>query len=317
MKKRALLFSIPAALVLTGLLACAALRKRPFEHTTGRTIEWDGRPRSYLLHVPPNLPAGVRVPLVVALHGGGGDGQQMEKFSGFSPLADREGFLVAYPSGVDRNWYDGRVDSFSTAHRERIDDAGFIGAMMEAIAKEYPVDPKRVFATGASNGGFMSHYLGGTLADRFAAIAPVIGGMADPFHLRLAPVAPVSVFIIQGTEDPLVPYAGGEVRFLRSTRGRFISTDDAAALWVKANGCRAEAEEGALPDVAEDGCTVKTKRWAGGRDGSEVRLWTVVGGGHTWPGGVQYLPEFMIGPVCRDVDATEAIWEFFKSHPRP
>jgi len=317
MKKRALLLAVPAALLFTGLFACAAMRRRAVENTGEQTIEWDGRTRTYLLHVPPNLPAGAKVPLVIALHGGGGDGPQMERFSGFSGLADREGFLVAYPSGVGKGWFDGRLDGRSTAHKERIDDAGFIGAMIDAIAKEHPVDPRRVYATGVSNGGFMSNYLGGTMAERFAAIAPVIGGMADPFHLRFAPAAPVSVLIIQGTEDPLVPYGGGEVTVLGRERGRFIPTEETAALWVKSNGCAPTPEEGALPDAADDGCTVKTKRWTGGRDGAEVRLWTIVGGGHTWPGGSQYLPEFMIGPVCRDFDATEAVWEFFKAHPRP
>jgi polyhydroxybutyrate depolymerase len=161
-----------------------------------------------------------------------------------------------------------------------------------------------------------SHYLAAKLSDRIAAIAPVVGGMADPFYREFRPEKPVSVFIIQGMSDPLVPYMGGAVA--RGTRGRIIPTERAAALWVEKDGCDHKPSVGELPKTdPTGGFQVKWSRWSGGRDNTEVLLYAIEGGGHTWPGGSQFLPVFFVGRVCQDFDATEAIWEFFKSHPRP
>ncbi len=125
----------------------------------------------------------------------------------------------------------------------------------------------------------------------------------------------MSVLVIQGTDDPLVPYAGGGI--LRN-RGKVVSTDDTLQLWRENNGCFAEPENGMLPDLyLRDGCQVEWKRWAGCAAGTEVKLLRAVGGGHTWPGGKPYLPAMIVGKVCRDFDATETIWIFFQQHSRP
>ncbi len=159
------------------------------------------------------------------------------------------------------------------------------------------------------------HYLAAHLSPRIAAIAPVAGGIADPFHLVFKPERPVSVCILQNTADPLLPYGGGGI--VPGPRGKVIATDAAVKLWVTHNGCTAEPQISSLPDKnADDGCIVRSKTWQGGREGSEVTLNDIEGGGHTWPGGPQYLPERIIGKVCRDFDATAAIWAFFKNHPK-
>jgi polyhydroxybutyrate depolymerase len=113
----------------------------------------------------------------------------------------------------------------------------------------------------------------------------------------------------------MVPYGGGRVDFWR--HGRVISAAETARLWVKADGCRATPATGNLPDAAPgDGCQVHWSRWSGGQGGSAVWLYTIAGGGHTWPRGPQYLPRWLIGPVCEDFDPGAAIWEFFKNHPK-
>lgn len=277
-----------------------------------KKISAGGLERSYRLYVPDSVkdPA----PLVVVLHGGGGTARSMARFSGFTPLSDREGFIIAYPESGSRNWYDGREGDFSGAHRERRDDAAFIVAIIDAIGKEHPVDQGRVYATGVSNGAFLSNYLAATHSRRFAAIAPVVGGIADPFHKIFAPEDGVSVLVVQGTQDPLVPYEGGKVAL---GRGRVIPTEDALRLWVKADICAQPPRTDLLPDLDPgDGCRVERSVWSGCRAGTEVVLLKMVGAGHTWPGGVQYLPRGMVGRVCRDFDSS-FIWEFFKAHPKP
>lgn len=269
----------------------------------------DGRERNYRLFVPENLPPGPR-PLVLALHGGGGTGRGMERFGEFDELAQAEGFLVAYPDGIDRGWNDGRRGE-GVEDRGDVDDAAFLAAMIDAIAAAHPVDPKRVYATGVSNGGFMSHTLANRFPDRIAAIAPVIGGISPAVRDAFGRGA-VAVLIIQGTEDPLVPYAGGTVA---KNRGELIDTVEAAKLWVARNGCTVDSGDVPMPDAdPDDGCAPKRRVWSGGE--APVELRTVVGMGHTWPGGSQYLPEAWIGPVCGDFSATRDIWEFFKANPK-
>jgi polyhydroxybutyrate depolymerase len=191
-----------------------------------------------LLQVPATLTRGRPAPLVLVFHGGGATAEGTEHMTGFSALADREGFLVAYPAGVGRNWNDGREVTDSTAHREKGDDVGLVKALIDAIGREHPVDPRRVYATGMSNGGIFSHYLAARLSARIAAIAPVVGGMAEGIRSTFSPAQPVSVLILQGTGDPLVPYGGGGV--LAGRRGRIIGTEEAVWLWVEANGCARE-----------------------------------------------------------------------------
>lgn len=281
--------------------------------TQAHRLEVGGLTRSYLLHVPPALPAG-QVPLVLVFHGGGGNGPGTERLTRFSELADRERLLVAYPEGIDRNWYDGREFTGSRAHRERIDDVGFVTAILEAVARTHAVDPRRIYATGISNGAVFSHYLAAHLAPRIAAIAPVVGGIADPPDAWLRPAQAVSVLILQGTTDPLVPYRGGAIAF---GRGRIIDTEEAARRWARLNGTAPDPRSSALPAAGKDHCGGLRLTYSGGRDGSEVVLVRLDGGGHTWPGGAQYLPERLVGRVCRDFDATALIWEFFRTHPKP
>lgn len=297
-------------------IALLAMRPKPFdEHTVRRTLEHGGRERVYYLHVPPAYSKEKPAALVIALHGGGSTAIAMEKFSRFSELSEKEGFLVAYPDGVARQWNDEREMKGSRAHRENVDDTGFISAMIDAIAKEYSIDAKRVFATGISNGGIFSLTLAARLSGRIAAVGAVTAGMAPKVFETFQPERPVSVLLMNGTEDPLVPYEGGELRGV--AQGRVIGTEETVRKWTEFNGCEKPVTEELPGGKDDDGTRVKRSVYSEGREGTEVVLYRIEGGGHTWPGGVQYLPERMIGRVCRDLDATKVIWEFFKGHSRP
>lgn len=296
------------------LLQASCLWATQDEHTLKRTLEVDGRTRTYYVHVPPNVlkPA----PAVLFFHGGGGTGLGSDRQTGFNALSDKEGFIVVWPEGVGRNWNDGREIPESEAHSDKVDDLKFVGVMLDALGREFAVDSKRVFATGISNGGCFSHHLAAHLADRIAAIAPVVGGLPEPLRDRFKPSHPVSVLILQGTEDPLVPFGGGDIVAGRKKRGRIVSTAEATALWIASTGV-GKGVEVSWPDRdPDDACRVSAVTHSGGKDGAEVVQVTITGGGHTWPGGRQYLPQGLIGRVCRDFDATSVIWEFFKAHAR-
>ncbi len=299
------------------LLALIAVICRPADaqQSIERQLTVDGRARTYHVHVPPTHRS--PVPLVFVFHGGGGHGTGIEKTSGFDAIADREGFVLLYPDGVDGGWNDGRVDvSVRGALRKQADDLAFVRAMLADIATVTPIDAKRVFATGMSNGAIFSQYLAARLSDKIAAIAPVAGGIADPFYKEFAPTNPVSVLAMNGTRDPLVPFGGGNVA--RGDRGKVIPAMDAMQLWVVRDGTAAEPQVGMLPDAdPTDGCRVSWKKWTHGKNGTEVWLYSEEGAGHTWPGAAQNPTRAIVGAVCRDFSASEAAWSFFKAHPKP
>ena len=289
-------------------------RNRVPKHLVKKTVEVDGLERNYYVFIPKHLSKREKVPVVFVFHGGGGNALQVERSLGFTNLARSEKFIAVYPQGIGKNWNDGRNTDATQAHRENINDLAFVKKMIDELSDNYKIDEKRIFSTGASNGGFFSNYLAVNLSEKFAAIAPVIGGISEPLSKNFNPKKPISVFIIQGTEDKFVPYNGGTVA---RNRGEFISTDDAIDLWTKHNKTSKKAIEGSLPDTNKrDGCTVKTFLWTKGKSNTEVKLFKLNGGGHTWAGGTQYLPKRIVGNVCRDFDATEVIWEFFKQHPK-
>ena len=297
------------------LLAVSLAAAGCFAGDAKRTLKLGDLERTYTVFVPDGEAPANGFPCVLVLHGGGGDGAGMVKFTKFSVLAAKERFVVVYPDGYKKNWNDGRTVPKSAAHSENLDDAGFIGKVLDDVGQLTKLDPARIFATGISNGGCFSHYLGAKLAHRLAAIAPVCGGIADPFPGDFKPASPVSVLMLQGTADPLMPYSGGGGADGR--RGDVLSTDAAVKLWVGINGCGAEPQVTNLEDAdPKDGCKVVVSRWTNGLAGTEVVLYRIEGGGHTWPGGLQYLPARLIGPVCRDFDATAVIWDFFKAHPK-
>lgn len=271
--------------------------------------------RTYLLHVPSSLPRDGSAALILAFHGRGGDGTGMERLTGFSELADRAGFAVAYPDGLGRAWNDGRTLPAATRRRSTANDIGFISLLIGSLTAELRLDPRRIYATGFSNGASFTHYLASRLATRIAAIATVSGGMADAVARHFAPATPVSVLIMQGTRDPLVAYGGGPVEAGRF--GRELGADSTALLWEENDGIRATAALGEMPDAdPADGCRVQWRRWTGGLRSTEVLLYRLVGGGHTWAGGPQYLPRHYIGRVCRDFNASFAIWDFFTRNPK-
>jgi polyhydroxybutyrate depolymerase len=286
--------------------------------TSEHQFEFDGLERHYLLHLPPGNHPSKSLPLVFAFHGGGGTAEKLSSNLGFNALADEFRFAVVYPQGIGKSWNDGRKSDKIESQRDNVNDVGFVSALLDHLLKKYPINPKRVYATGPSNGGIFSMTLGVELSDRFAAIAPVIGGMALPISETFKSKKPISVLMINGTEDPLIPYEGGDVKvFGAGGRGKILKTTDTTKLWIDHNRCSAEAKFDELKDTSpKDGTRVERFVYGEGKEGTEVILYKIIGGGHAWPGGVQYLSPQIIGRVCLDIRATDIIWEFFSRHQR-
>ncbi len=286
------------------------------KHDYSSSIFSGGLERTYTVHISSSYDNTRPTPLLIVLHGGGGTGQGMPKLTNFNTIADRDNFIIVYPDGFEKHWNDGRGLSQYSAQKQNVDDVGFISALIDHLSAELNIDAKSIYVTGISNGGMMSHRLGCELSQKIAAIAPVASNISIKMASIWAPSRPVPVLIINGTEDPLVPWAGGDIHFGRAKLGQVLSVADTVRFWVTHNKCTASPQVTQLPDKdPSDGTTVRVETYGGCQDNVEVILYAVEGGGHTWPGGLQYLPQSIIGRTSRDFNASEVIWQFFQEHP--
>jgi polyhydroxybutyrate depolymerase len=294
---------VAAVLILITLPAVVAAVFRVLSHLDNgdvRTLVSSGRRREYILHVPPGYDRMKPTPLVISMHGAGGWPAQQMRLSGWNRVADREGFLVVYPSGLSagpRVWH---VDPSAGTMR----DVRFISELIDELQTHYNIDPKRIYANGLSNGGGMSFVLSCTLSDRIAAVGLVAAAQTLPWRWCNDRRA-VPMIAFHGTADPIVPYAGGTSWV--SPR-LFPSVSKWTANWARRNRCAPNAVESA---AAGD---VTPREYGDCADDAAVVLYTIRGGGHSWPGG-EPLPEWFVGTTSNHVDATREMWAFFRAHP--
>jgi len=319
-------------LVLVALAAALAAITPPAHASERIELDIEGTLRTAWIHVPESVEEGGRVPLLLAFHGSTWNGRVMEDVTGFSAIADREGFIAVYPNGTGpadvRSWNTGYC--CSTALEQQVDDFGFVDALLDHLLSNYPIDPARIYATGFSNGAMLTHALGITFPNRLAAIAPVAGALYPDQKL---PGVPLPVLIIHGTSDAIVPYNGGWGA-LGSISGRtdpMLSVRETLSLWLESNGCSAEAS------------AIQTKRnariemYACSND-VEIQLVTLVDGAHVWPVVTADNSDFLFtadaadlinsltddptsGDVAWDlfesgIEGSETIWSFFSRHTR-
>ena len=262
-------------------------------------------PRSALLHVPELYDPGVGAMLVLNFHGFGSANWQEQILTRMDQVSDEQGFIVAYPQGVGASWNAGLC--CGTAWLDAVDDVDYVRQLIDAIAAEYCIDPKRVYATGMSNGGFMSHRLACELPDKIAAIAPVAGVLGTPFE-QCNPGRPIPVLHFHGTADSLVPYGGGTPIIPQLGTGlAFPSVADTLEHWRVKNGC-----SGVEQVFYQQGDTTCVE-WPDCHLGTRTALCTIDGGGHTWPGGLP-IPS---GKTSTDINATRTMIGFFHSQPLP
>jgi len=301
-------------LIIFSLLTYARSEKNtaPDELISG-VIEIDGLKRTYRVHLPQSYKKNNLYPLVLSLHGRFGNAKNQAKLSGFNEISERENFIVVYPEGAavwKRGWSDGRGKI--EVRGVLIDDVKFIIKLLDKIENEFSIDRSRIYACGMSNGGFMSMRLACKLSNRVAAVAAVGATFGEDLANECQPERAVPVLIITGTEDPLVLYQGGVVE-QSDFNGRYFSAKDSILKWAEYNGCKKGPLKNDLPDTSNDGTTVVKIKYSDCEDGSSVILYEIVNGGHTWPGGPQYIPERFVGRTSTDINASETIWGFFKT----
>ncbi len=294
----AMRFAVAAFTMLAALSPAACMAQS--QDLSGEIVV-GAQTRMYLLHLPPSSGQGVS-PLVINLHGGGGLASGAARITHFDQIADRNHFVVVYPQGVNRHWADGRTGGPPSAS----DDVQFISALISKLGREDHIDPRRIYATGLSNGAIFSERLGCELSARIAAIAPVAGPLPVDIVNACRPATPPAVLLIHGTADPLVPYGGGRT----AGGGDVASVQDTLTRWAALNRCAGPAQRSSMSE--NDGMPVDLSTFSRCANRREVELIEVENGGHTWPGGEQYLPPFIIGRTSQAFDASETIWEFFR-----
>jgi polyhydroxybutyrate depolymerase len=279
--------------------------------------------RSYWIHVPPSYDGSKAVPLVIVLHGatpfdlkdplGFFRSNWQENYSEFSEKADEEGFIVVYPNAklillhlkyeYDPEYYPAWIYKFT-------DDVGFIRDLINKMEHEYTINSSRIYVTGFSSGGMMSYSIGAYLSDIVAAIAPVAGtiGMRwsgdEPYYYIPTPANPVSVIAFHGTNDSDISYNGSLF---------VVSVNKSISFWVEHNRCNPVPEI----NTSASGKIIR-KIYTNGENGTEVVLYTTVGGNHWWPGNHWTSSPgypFLIDTI-QEISATELIWEFFAAHPK-
>lgn len=281
-----------------GLVICLALGLSATPapgQTVFRTLQVGNLERSYYLHVPPTYTGEQPVPLVLMLHGRGGSGRGIERQTGFSEKSDEVGFLVAYPNAIGDPpaWSTGWNSQGGGTPQQNID---FLALLIDTLEREFWIDPARIYVSGHSSGGMMSHLIGSVLANKIAAIAPnaaAVGSTRAGNYVEAPwPVGPISVFMVHGLRDQTVPFEGGGGAI------DFVPVWYSTVFWVLANGCRPEADVWVSPDG-----TVVRVTFPEGAAGTEVSLAVIVNGQHAWNSGTT-------------LSVRDAIWQFFASHPR-
>lgn len=281
--------------------------------------------RSYWLHVPSSYDGSEAAPLVIVLHGARSFSWMYpfsvfrssftESYTEFSEKADDEGFIVVYPNAklwlyfIKPTGYYYNPEYYPWEGEKVVDDIGFTRDLINEMKQNYIIDSSRIYITGFSNGGMMSYSIGSYLSDIVAAIAPVAGyfgfrgSLDEPFYYIPPPTTPVSVIVFHGTEDSSVPYTGSDF---------MASVNESISFWVEQNGCNP------MPEIYTSPSGKIIRRiYTNGEKGTEVVLYTTIGGDHWWPGNNYSNPNApWLVDTIHEISATDLIWEFFEAHPK-
>lgn len=270
------------------------------QQTISESISHDGMQREYIIYIPANYTGNTAFPLVLNFHGYGSNASQQMWYGDFRPIADTAEFLIVHPQGTLFNgithWNVGGWTIGSTT-----DDVGFVEALLDSLSADYNIDSTRIYATGMSNGGFMSFLLASQLSERIAAVGSVAGSMTPETYNNSNPQHPTPIMQIHATTDNVVPYYGAIWT---------LAIEEVLQYWVEYNNCSTPPTITALPDIdPNDGSTVEHIVYGDGDNYVNVEHYKVTGGGHTWPGS-----DFGGEGTNYDMDASAEIWNFFSRY---
>jgi polyhydroxybutyrate depolymerase len=296
----ALIVGLPLVALLVAVVWISAL-----DRTSGSIVS-SGEEREYLLYVPDSYDPAAPTPLVISLHGGAAWAAQQKDLSGWNRLADENGFIVAYPSGTPQLFNVVRI--WRTTPERVTKDVQFIASLIDTLEAAYTIDTARIYVNGMSMGGSLAFALSCALSDRIAAVGMVASAHQIPADW-CADAKPVPVMAFHGDADPIVPYEGGPLGDpFNPVKPVYPPVRDFMASWAERNGCGIHPVE---LTVARD---VARFEYPDCAEGAAVVLYTLVGGGHTWPGG-KPLPEWYLGATNTSIDATSTLWTFYLEHP--
>ena len=278
------------------------------------TLRHDGQTRIYWVHVPPAYKKnGSSLPLLIALHGGGGSGQQFESQSKLSDKADQEGFIVVYPDGMQnpgvlhlRTWNAGACCG-QVASTQQADDVGFISKLIDKLTTTYQIDDKRVYATGHSNGAMLCYRLACELSDKVAAIAANSGTMQLKTSCKPRRVMPI--LHVHSQLDRNVPYTGG-VGTKSINKQWNAPVDSTLTVFAQLAHCNIQKQ------IVRTTDKYTFYKWSDCQEGAEIQYYLTTDGGHSWPGG-QKGARF-VGDTPSDAFVNnDLIWSFFKGYSLP
>ncbi len=300
-------FNFISTLLFAEVQAKAPPKKQEWPNDKFSEISVSNLSRTYLLHVPSSYTGNTAIPLVLVLHGGGGNSYLARRISGMNEKAEKEGFIVAYPNGTGLlkrhllTW--NAVDCCGYAKSKTINDVEFISSLIDKISADFNVDKSRVYIAGYSNGGMLAYLLASKLSHKVAAIACVGGSMSGK---EKPPERPVSVIIFHGTADKHVPYTGGVGKLAKwGYPVNSMSVPYAVSFWSKTNECQDKCKQEELNLVTKE-------IFNHGKEDSEVVVYTIKGGLHSWPGGQRtWIKADLPFP---NLSATDEIWGFFRRH---
>ncbi|MCU0511814.1 MAG: prolyl oligopeptidase family serine peptidase [Anaerolineae bacterium] len=269
-----------------------------------------GETRTCTVYVPPGAADGPPRPLVVILHGRTLTGAQQAQISAMEGIADREGFLLAYPDGLGRQWNYGR--GWAAYPPLPQDDDAFITALLDELAQRYPVDPARVYLAGLSNGGFMTQRLACTRRSRFAAFAVVAATAPLGLTAACQGAAPAPMLFIHGTADTIVPWAGQTITWQGRQVYSTAPMSHTLAFWGDHLGCGRRYDVTTLPVLGQSpGTQTRVYTFRGCPETAPLLLYAVIGGGHLWHG-VQPVDDPVFGSGSMDFNTGEVLWDFFR-----
>jgi polyhydroxybutyrate depolymerase len=301
------------------------------KHDAQEEIQIDEHTRSFVVHLPQGYDSQQHYPVVILLHGRDQDAAEMARLTHFNEVADKDSIIAIYPNAVNGRWnigagqpqpygrgpyrrrgpygpgYPGprRPPGENREGPARAGDMQFLHRVLDKVTTHYSVDTRRIYAVGLGEGGFMAIRMGCNMADRIAAIAVVAAAM--PRSLNCIPSRPIPALFMNGTDDPIVHYDGGRYK---DGLLHLLSAEDTAKDWARLNHCSEKPSESKLPSLQKGSKDTKVYLFDDCKENAQVALYAVKDGGHTWPGGEQYMREKEVGKTSHALEANETIWSF-------